>query len=350
MPRIRVANFSTIGMRLAANPSKTEESQPPLTVHRVIATTEESLLAPPWLCGNPVAWPPKTLDRAALMADADRAAQTPGFVALARAVAREVLTCLDHSPTAMRVVRDMPMYLLLVCCMHLQHRRDPGNPRSGVTLANLRALYSRGGTRSYASDTHLRDMLAWAKQRGLLRPAATDDARVHLLEPTQAMVGMFQQWLNAFVRAGAVRLPPNVVDEGLPSTPLVYEVLSYRICAYWVDGFVLTERYPLIQAMMQRRHGYHVFLVLVADMPSQTVAGEGAVLPLSLSTLAQRFQISRGTVRNTLGQAEDAGLLTYDGVKECVQLRPEFHALAQAWMALEITWMAGLCRAAATVL
>lgn len=305
--------------------------------------------APPWLRAEPSDWPPDTLDRDALYLDASRTTLAPGFLGLARAVAGEVLRCLDQSPTAMRVVRDMPMYLLLVCCMHLHHRRAPDKPSSGVTLTNLRELYSRRGTRRYASDTHLRDMLAWARQRGLLRPASTADGRIRPLEPTELMERIFQQWVNSFVAAGVMPLPPALVDpEGMPSKPLVYEVLSYRIMAYRVDGFVLTERFPQIQALMQRRHGYHVFLSLVADMPTDdAVCGE---MPLSLSSLANRFQVSRGTVRNVLSLAETEGLLCYDGARETVLTSPGFIDLAHRWMGLEITWMSGLFRAASASL
>jgi hypothetical protein len=303
--------------------------------------------APQWLRGDPATWAPNTLDRPRLYAAVDDMAHQPGFTTLAQAVAREVLACLDDSPVAMRVVRDMPMYLLLVCCMRLHHGRDAANPRSGVTLANLREVYSRGGTRNYASDTHLRDMLAWARLRGLLRPAATAaDARVRRLEPTELMVDMFRQWVNAFVRAGAVTLPPAATERGLPRADMVCEVLSYRMAAYGVDGFVANESFPLIQALMQRRHGYHVFLALLADVPAQAGEAGAVTLPLSLSTLAQRFQVARGTIRNTLSLAEESGLLTYDGARETVLLHPAFHALAHSWMALEITWMAGLCHAA----
>ncbi len=215
--------------------------------------------APPWLRCHGGIWQAGTLQRDAFYAAVQRLSDTPGFVAVAQDTARAVLDFLGDTPMAMRVVRDMPMYLLLACCMHLHHRRDPDDPRSGITLARVRELYTRGGTRSYAADTHLRDMLAWARLRGLLLPAPpAADARVRRLEPAAPMVAMFRRWLRAFTQARAVVLPVALMDGELPVAELTFEVLSDRVAAYACDGFTPTERFALIQQFMQRRHGYHV--------------------------------------------------------------------------------------------
>jgi len=238
----------------------------------------------------------------------------------------------------------MPMYLLLVCCMYLHHRRNPDDPCSGITLTSLRELYSRGGTRSYAADTHLRDMLAWARLRGLLQPvAAVADRRLRPLEPGPPLIGMFQGWVQAFERAGVVRLPSSCVEGGLPLPQLVFALMSHRISAYAREGFVPTERYPLIQQFMQRRHGYHVFLGLVDGLREDEAQAE---LSLSVSGLATRLDVARGTIRNTLQLATDSGLIQHDNPRAPMLLTPAFMRLARRWMAMEVTWMNGMCRAA----
>ena len=312
-----------------------------MTVPLLLADT-----APPaWLRDAGADWAPGTLQRDAFYATVERLAALPGFIGMARQAARAVLDFLADTPMATRVVRDMPMYLLLVCCMHLHHHRDPADPRSGITLARLRELYSRGGTRSYAADTHLRDMLAWARLRGLLQLApGAADRRVRRLEPAAPMVTMFQRWLLAFHQAGAVRLPQALLTDGLPTAELAAEVLSQRVAAYAHDGFTPTERYPLVQQLMQVRHGYHVYLAIVAALPD----GEAPpALPLSVSALAARFEVARGTVRHALALAQQQGLLQHDSRAGTVQLRPAFLALTRSWMALELCWMNGVMRAAA---
>jgi len=302
--------------------------------------------APPaWLRDGGASWAPGTLQRDAFYASVEKLAALPGFLHVARAAARGVLDFLADTPMATRVVRDMPMYLLLVCCMHLHHRRDPDDPRSGITLARLRQLYSRGGTRSYAADTHLRDMLAWARLRGLLQPApGAADRRVRRLEPGAPMLTMFQRWLQAFHQTGVVRLPAGLVHDGLPLPVLASEVVSDRVAAYAHDGFTPTERYPVIQQLMQVRHGYHVYLAMVAALPDD---GAPATVPLSVSALATRFEVARGTVRHALALAQQQGLLQHDSPAGVVHLRPDFIALTRSWMALELGWMNGIMRAAA---
>lgn len=302
--------------------------------------------APPaWLRDGGTHWAPGTLQRDVFYASVERLAAMPGFLHVARAAARAVLDFLADTPMATRVVRDMPMYLLLVCCMHLHHRRDPADPRSGITLARLRALYSRGGTRSYAADTHLRDMLAWARLRGLLQPApGVADRRVRRLEPGAPMLTMFQRWLQAFHQAGVVRLPAGLLHDGLPVAALASEVLSDRVAAYAHDGFTPTERFPQIQQLMQLRHGYHVYLAMVAALPDDAMP---ATVPLSVSALATRFEVARGTVRSALALAQQQGLLQHDSRAGAVHLRPDFLVLTRSWMALELAWMNGIMRAAA---
>jgi hypothetical protein len=302
--------------------------------------------APPaWLRDGGAHWAPGTLQRDAFYASVEGLAAMPGFLHVARAAARAVLDFLADTPMATRVVRDMPMYLLLVCCMHLHHRRDPADPRSGITLARLRQLYSRGGTRSYAADTHLRDMLAWARLRGLLQPApGVADRRVRRLEPGLPMQTMFQRWLQAFHQAGVVRLPDTLLHDGLPVIDLASEVVSDRVAAYAHDGFTPTERFPQIQQLMQVRHGYHVYLAMVAALPEGDAP---STLPLSVSALATRFEVARGTVRNALVLAQQQGLLLHDSRAGVVHLRPAFMTLTRSWMALELGWMNGVMRGAA---
>lgn len=282
---------------------------------------------PPWLrhAGNDGS--AGTLQREDFYAAVQRLADTPGFVGAAQASARSVLDFLAHMPMATRGVRDMPMYLLLVCCMHLHHRRNPADPRS------------------YAADTHLRDMLAWAHLRSLLQHApGAADRRLRRLEPGAPMVSMFRHWLGAFTQAGVVVLPAGLNDGDLPVVELAREVLGDRVAAYAHDGFTPTERYPLIQQLMQVRHGYHVFLALVAGLQPEPVP---AMLPLSISALATRFQVARGTVRHTLALAQQHGLLQHDSHAGVVRLSPAFMLLARHWMALELRWMNGIMGAAA---
>ncbi|RYF42877.1 MAG: hypothetical protein EOO25_05195 [Comamonadaceae bacterium] len=301
---------------------------------------------PAWLTRHPRDWQPGTLDREALYAQAEAVYAAADHMASARRLAGALLGYLDGMPVARRVVRDMPMYLLLGASMYLHHRRDPGDPDSGVSLKALRALFTQPGRPGpYAGDSHLRDMLAWARLSGLLEraPDAGGARRVQRFRPTPPMEDMFRGWVLAFMRGSALLLVPPAPLDALPAARTAYEVLSYRISGYLRDGFVLTERHPFIHQLMMRRHGYHVFLSLMEGLRSEN---GGVVAPVTVSGLAQRFDVARGTVRNTLEMAQQAGHLRFDGAAGLVALEPAFAQQALRWMALEALWMNGLTAAA----
>lgn len=296
-----------------------------------------------WLRGPVDAWNPGTLDRETLYAQAHARAHDARSFERARRLASEVLAYTDDVQVAKRVVHDTPIYLLLVSCMYLHHRHELGQS-DGVTLTALRELFAPGkAPRSFAGDSHLREMLAWVRQCGLLCQAEARDGRVRRYEPTPLLEDMFQRWVQAFQRTDAwdSGLDPSRVP--VPPVVLVYRVLSCRIEAFR-HGFVPTERFPLIQQHMLRRHGYATFLAMVEAMEPH---GDGATAHFSLTTVASRFQVARGTVRAVLGLGAEAGLLAHDSRRSHLTLTPAFVRLAQDWMALEFTYMRDLCRQAA---
>lgn len=300
---------------------------------------------PVWLRAHPAQWRRGTLDRDALHAQAGTLAQREGHVDRCRQLAREMLAVIDGMDVARQVVHDTPAYLLLVCAMTLHHRRDTANPASGVTLTALTELFAQGQPeRRFAGESHLRDMLAKVQRMGLLAPAApAGDKRVHRFEPTPLLEEMFRVWVRAFLRAGGADEARRWQGSALPPADWTYEVLSYRVAAWIEDGFVLNERFPLIREFMMHRHGYHVFLSLMEGL--QLRAGE-ATAPLSMAALGERFEVARGTVRNTVRVAEAAGHLDFDSRLGVARLHPSFLQLALHWMAMELAWMHGLASAA----
>lgn len=302
---------------------------------------------PHWLRGHPAHWHPGMLDRDALHAAADALAQQDGHVERCRQLAREVLAVMDGVDVARQVVHDTPAYLLLVCAMALHHQRRPGDAAGGITLTALCALFGGGDPgQRFAGESHLRDMLARMQQVGLLAPATADagDKRVRRLQPTPALEELFRVWVRSFLR---VDMPGQAVQRwhggALPTTHWTSEVLSYRVAAWVKDGFVLNERFPLVREFMMHRHGYHVFLSLMEGLQ---VRGGEATAPLSMAALSERFEVARGTVRNTLRVAEAAGHLCFDSRRGLARLNPAFVQLARRWIAMELTWMHGLAGAA----
>lgn len=322
----------------------------------------------PALSQNECNWTLGTLKRERLYEMAERVARGECFLQNAQALAKAVLGFFDSSADAKRVVRDAPMYLLLVASIALHQRASyagHGNGSAetdrtaGVTLTNLCELFalprmpaetpttSQSG--AIAGQTQVQDMLYWARLRGLLVPTTEmglpSDRRVQRLEPAPPLVKMFRDWIGAFMTTNLFAWPTPREADGSPPAWLVTEVLALRIDAFRHDAFVLTERHPAIQQIMMRRHGYQMFLRLVADLevrPTQAATAEAAV---NVSSIASQFDVSRGTVRNVLSLVSELGWIdptATDSGKARYNVTEKFLETTRQWMALELTWMNGL--------
>jgi hypothetical protein len=300
---------------------------------------------PAWLRTPAHGWCPGTLDRDALHASAAVLARTDGFAAAAARFAREWQHAYDGNAALRSVMRNSARYLFLVTCvwMHQRSTRVPGD--DGVTLARLIAFYAanpRVGTQ--ASASRLKEIVAHCKSRGLLHEVpATHDARRRPLEPTPKLIDALAAWTVGFLRGLAPVLPLPATPEAMVATPsFVAELFQYRVAAVHEDGFALPERLPVMQWVMSREKGYHVFLSLVRDM--QLGPAGDALVPTHAGLLAREAGVARGTALNLLEGLEARGLLVRS--PRSLHLRAEFVELACLWVALEMLWMHGLACAA----
>lgn len=302
---------------------------------------------PRWLHDDPAHWRPGTLDRAALQADAAALAGRPGFDALAQRFARHWLATHEAHPALRAVMRNTPRYLALVCCLVLHHRRDPADPRSGITPGRVLDFFDQTARGAIDSGAwRVKSMLAHATARGLLRPVAgPGDARFRPMEPAPAMQLAMCQWVLGFLRAAEGVLPMPADPPALVAVPrLVGEVFSYRLAALNEDRFVLTEGMTAMRWVMQRDNGYSVFLRMLEAM--QRAPDGSAHVPLQPTELAARAGVARATVRNLLADARAQGWLDDATPGIGLRLQPEPLRAGLHWIALELVWMHGLACAA----
>ncbi|MFM7331260.1 MAG: hypothetical protein ACKO1L_06315 [Brachymonas sp.] len=327
---------------------------------------------PPWL--NPALslvdsqWTSGTLHRGLLYEKTDCVEREEDFLHHAQALAKAVLGFLDTSADAKRVVRDTPMYLLLVASVALHQRASDVGDRSGdvetdrtagVTLTHLCELLglprmptttpTTPQSGAFAGQTQVQDMLRWARARGLLVRAAargqSRDRRVQRFEPSPTLVMMFQRWIAAFMATNLFPWPTPREADGLPPAWLVKEVLALWIDAFRHEAFVPTERHPAIQQVMMRRHGYHMFLRLVADLEIRPAPAAISGVAVNVSSIASQFDVSRGTVRNVLSLANELGWVdatTAESRKARFKVTEQFLTTTRQWMTLELTSMNGL--------
>jgi hypothetical protein len=309
---------------------------------------------PTWLTTPPHVWRAGALDRTALIAQADALARCAGFDNAAQRFATCWLQTQAEHPELRAVFRNTPRYLLLVASLVLHHRRDPVDPRSGITPGRLQGFFEHTASAAVAvGDGQVKAMLAHARLHGFLEPMATSngvrgDARTRPLQPTALLQSTMHAWVMGFLR------PMECLPElALPDTPqnllavpgVVPEMFSYRMAALKEDRFVLFEGLPGLRWVLAHDHGYRLFLNLVRE--SRPQPDGSAVLKLSAAALARASGVPRGTVRNLLQDA--ASQDWFDGAPSAPgawRIRAPAWALARHWLARELLWMHGLVCAA----
>ncbi len=154
---------------------------------------------PSWLRHPPHLWRPGTLDRVALLEEADRLQRAGGIEAICKIFAGNLLTSYENNRELNKTIRKAVRFALIVFVMYLHHYRGRGEP--GVTYTRLREIYARGSTTGVmATPTRIKAMLGLAQKLGQLRPAsAGTDRRVRIFEPTEKLTGPVMIWLRAFL-------------------------------------------------------------------------------------------------------------------------------------------------------
>jgi hypothetical protein len=182
--------------------------------------------------------------------------------------------------------------------------------------------------------------------RGHVSYVSTTDQRVKTLQPTTKLLETLHVWFSANLDAvQSIEPLPLPATELAVMPKLMEQVFTHTIHAYIYDRFILSENFPPVRAFMQRNHGYQILMALIQ---SRYRAEDGRLYAsVPVGDLAARLLLSRGTVRNILTMAQEAGWLTRIGRGgHDVELHEGFVSMCDNWMALELTWMAGVVRLA----
>ncbi len=301
-----------------------------------------------WIKHPPHLWQPGTLDRQALALQAAQLQAQPDFTGVCHQFATQLQAAYQNSWALNRVMREHARFALVAFVMYLHHQAGRSEP--GVTYSRVVQLFAAGQQAqvgALATPTRIKAMLSLAVLTGQLqRVPASGDRRVKLLVPTDKMIAPSLQWLRGVLQAIAPVLPLADTPQRLAALPgFLGEVLSYQVLAYLHDQFTLHESFAGIQRIMRRENGYVTLMEIVRTMhPS----GDQWLAAAPSVSLAERFQSSRGTVRNIVQEAMQEGWLhTSDRGGHTLALSPAFASDCQRWVAYEMVWMAGLANAAA---
>jgi len=293
----------------------------------------------PWFRNCPNLWNEHTLDRSALRAYANALKRHPRFDLAKRRFAENMLAAFKtHQPLA-RLLRGEHDLAFLAFVLSLHHQRDESDPLSGASYSRVIELF---GLLNMGSPTLVKALLGLARIRGYLRVQSVAGSRTKLLAPTDSLLETLAVWFTANLAAVELIHPFPEPASHLGKQPgMLYRVFAYGVSAYVHNGFFLSEDFPMVRAFMGRSNGYLVLMALIASAETD---GQGNLLAAApTQELAQGLSVSRGTVRNILKQAQNAGWLNeISRGSYQVRLSQEFAQICDDWMAMELAWMSGV--------
>jgi hypothetical protein len=306
---------------------------------------------PAWLRHAPDDWRDNTLDRDGLHRAVAKLRCHPNFSQAMRQYAAHTLSSFQSNWALNRLMKEQGRYAFLVFVLYLHHARDGANTNSGVTYTSLCELFAQNTAYGpLASPTRIKLMISLGRIRGQLVLLPSADQRLRVLQPTKKMIEPTAEWLRGFLEAAAMvkALPPFPQDyEG--RAHLLGAVMSYTVFAYQRSQFIMYEPCPEVREFTKRDNGYLVLMMMIERM--QYPAAPGGDIQTAVPTLefAKRYAVSRGTVRNVLGFAEQQGWIkqTKRGGHEII-VSPAFAETCERWVALELEWMGEMASAAAT--
>jgi hypothetical protein len=268
-------------------------------------------------------------DRATLEAEAAALTSHPAFDAAALAFCRG-MTGFHAGRWVLNVgLSDTPRFVVAALVIHL----DAAWP-GGATTARVARLCQAGGL---AGPKAAKGALSVFRAAGLIRDRPDgSDRRARRLAPTPALLGLMCENLTMRLQAQEALTPlPAAAADWAATEGVLAAFLGRNIEAYAGMDFRLYDGFPEVRAFMDRQCGYLILLELVA---AQLAVSCGAVPRLSLSALAQRFDVSRAHVRRLLTDGLAHGWLRVCGHGGDVAVEPETFARLRFWIALEFAW------------
>lgn len=206
-----------------------------------------------------------------------------------------------------RVVTEAWRFEMLVYTLHLYDQRDPGDPRSGLTIANLQRICA---AQKCASRGRVLAILGIMTMAGYLRRSKpTGDGRVVLLEPSAAFIEIVEGWNHRILAIGDA----IVVDDPLAPWHAAHPRFGWEMRRLGAEGLLrgwkLLDPFPEVNHFVSRDGGWMLLLSCVAE--TMRLGGRDQIVPLSLDLKAfgARFGVSRSHLRRLLESAYAAGLL-----------------------------------------
>jgi hypothetical protein len=203
------------------------------------------------------------------------------------------------------LVNDRARLVLATLTLHLHWAPLPGQTGAGLTTSRVREFASENGFCSAGRASALIALMRWG---GYLVPDdRAADGRMRLLAPTEKLLALHRaRWTRMLAAAGLV-LPASSEAARRVGEPGFVPAFAVAQIRGFLTGFRLLQNAPEMGLFAERDCGALILFVLFA-----AEQGEGSE-PVSVSSLARRFGVSRPHVAKLLRDGEAAGVISRKG-------------------------------------
>ena len=270
--------------------------------------------------------------------------QHPRFVEAMRASMRVALDLYQGNRILNLLTNDRGRYVLAIFALHLHYARRPDDPGSGLTATRLQAMCAEQGVCSFGRAGAVIRLLRWS---GYLTDApATQDKRVRLMMPTEQMFEMHRDRWRRQLKAVALVCPEAEQALAHFDHPAFNPAFTAGQVNEYLGGFRFFRYVPEFRLFAERNAGLFIlFSIAFAGAPDDTMPPTRAV-PLSVSTLARRFHVSRAHVTGLLRDMVEAGMLERPGPENEFRMTPQLRDALQTMIATLHLFTASSARAA----
>ncbi len=213
----------------------------------------------------------------------------------------------SHNTILNKVVTEAQRFEMLVYALYLYDTRNPEDPRSGLTLANLQRLCKQ---QNCASAGRVAAILGIMRLGGYLNSRPADkDSRVNYLAPTSEFIEIVEAWNQAIFAIIDAASP----GEHLAKRHVTEERFGWNMRtrggAEVIAGWHLLDAFEEVAYFVDHDGGWMLLLRCVAASYDLGSGKDIAPVSIDLHQFGKQFGVSRSHLRRLLEDAHRAGLL-----------------------------------------
>lgn len=206
-----------------------------------------------------------------------------------------------------KVVTEVWRFHTLAFALHLHDIRDPGDPRTGLTITRLQRICQE---QKIASAGRVIALVGLMQLGGYLkRVPSVADSRIILLVPTEKLVATVRGWGQAMMSAidsiepGAGFEQRHLADPGFDTR------LRRAGMDIMLAGWRLVDPWHEVMHFVARDAAWMLLLRLIDPVIRAGIGGEPVIVSLDLAEFGKKFGVSRSHMRRVLDTAFEQGLL-----------------------------------------